>query len=481
MQNLPADAPKQPKAAKRLGDGPYPTPEDWLEPRREADRSLLEAMGKTGSQNDVASFFTGMYDDQFVHTPGVGWHYWSGIAWHTDRLGHLRDYIRRVSVQLTAGGSLARSAQTARFVAGVEEFLRRDPAHARPDGYFDTDPDLLGVVAGYAVDLRTGEVLAPDRERLILRHADHLPIETDDCPRWLRFLREATDGDDDLIDFLQRWCGYCATGHTTEHTLLFVHGPGGSGKSTFAEVVASVLGTYARTAPLDTFTQSRGDRHPTDLAGLAGARLVIASETEEGKPWTEAKLKAVTGGDSVSARFMHKDFFDFRPQFKLLVVGNHLPEMRNADSAMRRRFRVVPFTHPPARPDRHLKEKLLDEADGILEWVIEGAHLWHKEGLSPVAVIQESTDSYFAEADLVARWLDECATIDPTSSEPAAALFGSWTTWCKNNGHTPGTSTRLGRKLTEKGHETRKSGARLRTGLRLNDTPVQAAMDGFTE
>ena len=465
-------------AAKRLGDGPYPTPEDWLEPRREADRSLLEAMGKTGSQHDIAAFFTGMYDDQFIHTPGVGWHYWSGIAWHTDRLGHLRDCIRRVAVQLTAGGSLARSAQTARFVSGVEEFLRRDPAHARPDGYFDADPDLLGVAAGYAVDLRTGEVLAPDRERLILRHADHLPIETDGCPRWLRFLHEATDGDDDLIDFLQRWCGYCATGHTRERTLLFVHGPGGTGKTTFAEVLAAVLGDYSDVAPLDTFTQTRGDRHPTDLAGLTGARLVTASETEEGRPWTEAKLKAVTGEDTIKVRFMHKDFFKEKPTWKLLIVGNHLPELRNADTSMSSRFRVVPFTHPPARPNLHLRKTLLAEADGILEWIIEGAQLWYKEGLRTAAVIEATTNAYIAEANLMKRWLNEYAERDPDLSTRAKTLFESWTAWCTDNKHNPGNTTRFGRKLGEiaglSKHKT--GGVNYWRGVTLPDSPKQGQL-----
>jgi putative DNA primase/helicase len=157
------------------------------------------------------------------------------------------------------------------------------------------------------------------------------------CPIWRRFLTEAKGGnDDEMVQFLQRWFGYALTGDTSEHQFVFVHGPGGNGKTVWLNTVANILGEYHRVAPIDTFTDNGSERHPTDLAALRGARLVSATETEEGRPWAESKIKQLTGGDTIAARFMRQDFFEYQPQFKLTVVGNHKPRLRNVDDAMRR-------------------------------------------------------------------------------------------------------------------------------------------------
>src|SRR5262249_23653203 len=141
------------------------------------------------------------------------------------------------------------------------------------------------------------------------------------CPLWLKFLNEATGNDEDLIRFLRQWCGYCLTGVVIEHALLFVYGDGGNGKSVFLNVVTSILEDYAATSAMETFTASNSDRHPTDLAMLRGARLVTASETEAGKEWAEARIKQMTGGDPITARFMRQDFFTYMPEFKLTIIG----------------------------------------------------------------------------------------------------------------------------------------------------------------
>ena len=461
----------------RGGDGPHPFPEEWPGLERPESGSVLEALNEPATQDQVAQFLTGLYPDNFIYTPGRGWHYWSGLSWRHDRLGQLRDYIRRVARLLTDGGAKgeARTAQSAAFVTGVEQLLRHDPAYARSDDHFDADPDVLGLPCGYAADLRTGDLLGADRGRRVLRQASTVPAETAECPAWDQFLKEATGGDEELIEFLQTFVGYSLTGHISEHALLFVHGPGGSGKSTFAEVLAAVLGDYSRTAAMDTFTEARGERHPTDLAHLAGARLVTASETEEGRPWAEAKVKLITGGDTIAARWMRRDFFEYAPQFKLLIVGNDLPKLRSADSAMRRRFRVVPFDHPPARPDMTLRASLLAEGDGILRWALDGAQAWYEHGLGSAAVIEEATDTYFAEADTVGRWLEECTIrSDPTASTSSKRLFGSWSSWCKTTGHPPGNTTRFGRDLARHGLTKRKqSGVAHWLGVTLPEAPQQ--------
>ena len=166
----------------------------------------------------------------------------------------------------------------------------------------------------------------------------------------------------ELIRYLQQWCGYCLTGDTREHALVFVYGGGGNGKSVFLNTVSGILSEYAVTAAMDTFTASRDSKHPTDLAMLRGARMVTASETEEGKPFAEARIKQMTGGDPISARFMRQDFFTFLPQFKITIVGNYRPTLQNVDEAFRRRFNIIPFTRKPDKPDKALESKLHAEA-----------------------------------------------------------------------------------------------------------------------
>ena len=169
------------------------------------------------------------------------------------------------------------------------------------------------------------------------------------CPRWRTFLDQVTGGDTELAAYLQRVAGYCLTGHTSEHALFFLYGTGANGKSVFVNTLAGIMGDYAVTAPMDTFTESRNERHPTEIAMLRGARLVTASETQAGRNWNEALIKVLTGGDRVRARFMRQDFFEFTPQFKLMISGNHKPALRNVDEAIRRRLHLIPFyRHCPA-------------------------------------------------------------------------------------------------------------------------------------
>src|SRR5205807_1758534 len=178
-----------------------------------------------------------------------------------------------------------------------------------------------------------------------------------------KFLDRVTGGNSELIAYLARVAGYSLTGSTQEHAMFFLYGVGANGKTTFINAITACLGDYHRTAPIETFTMSPVDRHPTDLAGLRGARLVTAVETEEGRRWAESRIKFLTGGDKVPARFMRQDFFEYVPQFKLMVAGNHKPSLRSVDEAMRRRVNMIPFAViiPPAERDPELPEKLKRE------------------------------------------------------------------------------------------------------------------------
>ena len=234
---------------------------------------------------------------------------------------------------------------------------------------------------------------------------------------------------------------------------MFAHGPGGNGKGVFLNTVSRIMGDYARNAAMDTFVAAASDRHPTDLAMLRGARLVTASETEEGRAWAEARIKALTGGDTISARFMRQDFFEFVPQFKLTIIGNHKPVLKNVDEAARRRFNMVPFLFKPPRKDMQLEEKLRAEWPGILRWMIEGCIDWQKNGLLRPDVVVAATDEYFAEQDLVNQWIEDRCTLGPTKSDRVEILFKNWTDYALSSGEKPGTKRWFSQTLARLGYE----------------------------
>jgi putative DNA primase/helicase len=298
-----------------------------------------------------------------------------------------------------------------------------------------------------------------------------VPASRIECPTWLRFLDEATDGDKALVRFLQQWCGYSLTGDTCEHALVFVYGPGGNGKTVFLNTTSGLAGAYATTAPMDTFAAAKGDRHPTDLAMLRGARMVTASETEEGRPWAESRIKQMTGGDPITARFMRQDFFTYTPQFKLTIVGNHKPVLRNVDDAARRRFILVPFTRKPAHPDRQLETKLKAEWPGILRWMIQGCLDWQGNGLIRPETVKAATADYFDNQDLLGQWLEEECDCEPGNTykwDKTSVLFESWSTYAQRAGEDAGSKKAFSDKMQSRGFEPARGtgGVRLFRGVR---------------
>ena len=241
-------------------------------------------------------------------------------------------------------------------------------------------------------------------------------------------------------------------------------------------MLTEILGTYAKTAAMDTFTASKSDKHPTDMAMLRGARLVTASETEEDRAWAEARIKSLTGGDPVTARFMRQDFFTFVPTFKLTIVGNHQPALRNVDDAARRRFNIIPFIRKPERPDRQLEEKLKAEWPAILRWMIEGCLDWQQNGLARPESVAAATEAYFTEQDLLGLWLAEKCVVrqgDPHCWDTIAELYASWCTYARSAGDEPGTVKAFGPAMRRKGfRDKRTNQAKGFMGVRVKAAPV---------
>ena len=215
---------------------------------------------------------------------------------------------------------------SAKTVAAVERLARADQQIAATTDQWDRDPWLLNTLSG-VVNLQTGKQRDAAPDDYMTKIAPVAP--RGGCPRFLTFLRRITGADPELISYLQRVMGYALTGATRKRALFFAYGTGANGKSVLLSTLAGILADYHRTAPVETFVVGSGDHHPTDLAGLRGARLVSASETEDGRKWAEAKIKQLTGGDAISARFMRQSFFNFTPTFKLLIAGNRTPALRS--------------------------------------------------------------------------------------------------------------------------------------------------------
>jgi putative DNA primase/helicase len=390
---------------------------------------------------------------RYCHTTGA-WFIFKLTHWHKDETGEALQMVRVMARELSEMQEISKLPGLNRtsFASGVERFARGDRQVAVTHEYWDSDPWLLGTPGG-TVDLHSGKLRDPLRDDAITRMTSIAPLE-EGCPLWLKFLEDATGGDKEFIRFLQQWCGYSLTGTTGEHALVFVYGPGGNGKSVFLNVLRRIFGDYARTAAMDTFAASKNDKHPTDLAMLRGARLVTASETEAGKSWAEARIKQLTGGDVISARFMKQDFFEYKPQFKLIVVGNHTPSLDNVDDAAKRRFNIVPFVLRPPAPDLELEEKLFREAGGILRWMIEGCLDWQVNGLSRPAVVQVATKDYFDDQDLLGQWIEDRCDVsigDRKLWERSADLYADWVKFCANAGEDAGSQKALTTALLKRG------------------------------
>lgn len=396
------------------------------------------------TEHGVAEAFTAQFRDTLRYCNSAGsWFLWSGTHWEKDKRHRAFQYARELIAKSNRHSEFKSQAITgkASFAGGVERFARCDPAHSVVAEDWDRDPYLLATPGG-TVDLRAGSIRPGDPDDMMTRITAVAPACVD-CPLWKQFLQDTTNNDSELVDFLQRWCGYCLTGDTREHALLFGFGPGGNGKSVFLNTVSRILGDYATVAAMDTFTASNSDKHPTDLAMLHGARLVTATETEEGRAWAESRIKQMTGGDPITARFMRQNFFTFTPQFKLTIVGNHKPVLKNVDDAARRRFNIVPFIHKPPNPDRELEHKLEGEWPGILQWMIEGCLAWQQDGLPRPAVVKEATAEYFEAQDSFGQWLGERCILDPGLECKPADLLKDFQEWCRKNGEPESDNKRL--------------------------------------
>ena len=419
----------------RGGNGRGPPPGESDDDTGEPELDWVEL-----TEDGIATAFAKLHRNALQYCHHTGWYLWTGARWKREEskiaFAWARGLCRRLK-RLSQGTDreIAAMAKAATYAA-IETIAKADRAFAVTSEVWDTHPLLLATAAD-TFDLTTIGARRAQQGDMITMQTAVVPAPTPDCPKWLEFLEQATRGDAELVNFLQRWCGYGLTGLTREHALLVLCGPGGNGKSVFADTIKGVMGDYARTAAMDTFTATKGEKHPTDLAMLRGARLVVCNEIEEGQQWAEARVKALTGGGKVSARFMRKDFFEYEPAFKLMIVANHIPRLRHVDEAMMRRVLVTLFTFKPEKPNLNLMDELRVEWPGILRWMLEGCLNWQKHGLRPPPSVQLATAAYFEQQDRFGAWCSECCILSPQLETRPTALLKSFNEWAERNGEHP--------------------------------------------
>lgn len=374
----------------------------------------------------------------------------------------------------------ARQSQNAGRLTAMVMLARSEPEIVLIADDLDTDPWLLTVANG-TLDLRTGELRPHRREDLITKLA---PVAYDPearCPTFDRFL-ERIQPDTAMRAFLQRVCGYALTGDTREQVLFILSGHGANGKTTFLEAIRKGLQDYALATRPETFLAKRGDTIPNDVAALHGARFVYAVEPEAGRHLAEGLVKQLTGGDIVSARFLHREFFAFRPAFKLFLSANRKPAIRGTNHAIWRRIRLVPFTVtiPDAEQDKTLPAKLEAELPGVLRWLVDGCLTWQREGLMPPAAVTDATEHYREEMDRLADFLAERCVVDSSAHVGKTALYQEYVLYCEHR-ERPLSKAEFAEALRERGFVESRTGKERRwRGLQLavaGNLPVATADD----
>lgn len=333
----------------------------------------------------------------------------------------------------------------------------------------DSDAWLLSCGNG-TLDLRTGELRAPDPANLISRGTDVSYRPSAPRKRWEQFLDEVFAGDAELIAYVKRVYGSCLTGDTRDRLLLIQYGSRFNGKTTLNRAFARMLGEdLAQAAPIRLVMRGRNSEIPNEVARLHRARFVVVAETADGRKLNESQVKALTGRDRIPARFLHKEWFEFVPEFKLVLYTNYKPRINGSDGAVWDRVKLIPFNVSFAeREDKELDAKLQAELEGILAWAVEGCLEWREQGIGSCAAVEEATAAYRAENDTLGAFLRDCCELDEGHIVPCSELRAAAEAYFRDEGEEPPAALVIGKYLAARGvTKTKRSGAKVYRGVRL--------------
>jgi putative DNA primase/helicase len=343
----------------------------------------------------------------------------------------------------------------------------------------DKDGWLFNVQNG-TIDLKTGDIRPQIQTDLITKISPVVYDPKAECPQWETFLNTIFEGDQELIAYLQKYTGYCLTGDTSEEIVLLGYGTGQNGKSKFREALAYIMGDYATSIPMESLLDKKGGSSASnDIAKLKGARFVHTSEQEKGRRLAESKLKDMTGRDTITARYLYQEYFDFKPEFKLFMAANHKPVVHGGDKGIWRRLKLIPFvvTIPEDKKDKDLDKKLQKEASGILNWLIEGCLNWQKEGLKEPEKVKIATEEYKEDMDIIGEFLSSCCDKVTDGKVLNKHIFLIYQAWCNIQNSKPLSHIAFPTEMEERGFKRVKfDNQRAYDGLRLkNDIILEIA------
>jgi P4 family phage/plasmid primase-like protien len=469
-------APGLPKAlAKALG---------WAHREIELGKAGHESQGRHLTDMGNAERFVDQAGHKVRYCYEWGtWLVFDGARWARDvgggRVRKLaKTTVRAIYREVAAVPDDAIRKATAKHASASEAAARMDAmlklaeceVAITPDE-LDSDPYLLNCLNG-TVDLRTGDLRDHRQDDFLTKIAPVGFDPTATAPLFTSFL-ERVQPNEQVREFLKRAVGYGASAEVSEQCLFINHGNGMNGKSTFQEAIAAVLGDYSMRAPTEMLMSRRTGGIPNDIARLKGARFVAASETEEGRRLAESLVKDLTGSDTITARFMRAEFFDFSPTHKLFLSTNHKPEIRGTDLAIWRRIRLIPWDVkiPPAEEDKKLTAKIQDELPGVLNWIVAGCLLWQDQGLNAPEEVRAATKEYRTEMDTLARFIEERCVVGESKEIQSAILYRAYKSWCDETGEEKQSQVWFSKRLSERGFERRKEGLVFWFGIGLGQDP----------
>lgn len=446
--------------------------------------SAQPATATTGEDDDLtdtgnARLAAQEYSTTLKYIPDAGkWALWENTRWRwqPDQAAAIQaalDIADRLPDVDKATRAHRLKSLSARALSNAVAILKTMPDMRVTADQFDRQPYQLNTPDG-AIDLRTGAHIEP---LPTLYHSKQTRVSMDTeqpTPLWNTFLEQTFEGDQQMITYVQRLTGLSAIGEVLENILPFLHGAGGNGKTVFLETITNVLGEYATETPPNFLLAGR-DRHETELANLQGRRMAVASEINEGTRFDEAKVKMLTGGDKITARYMRQDFFTFTPSHTLWLMGNHQPKVETGGDSFWRRLRLIPFLHTVTKDQRveNLQERLIEhEGPGILAWIVKGAVDYLTDGLDEPAAVRAATNEYKQEEDHLGRYVAEHLHVG--GGDPArvlkAEIRADYISWCTANGEPELNGTAFGRALKQKlpdVGEARSNGRHYYTNLTL--------------
>ena len=411
------------------------------------------------------------------------WFHWDGIRWVQDNKEKItqcaKETVRRIHSEASeeSDGEIRKAiakhalkSESEGRIRAMISLSRSDEKVAISDDALDTDLWVLNCLNG-TIDLNTGELMPPDREKLITKLAPVIYDPNATCPLWEEFLWQVMDGNEDMISYLRRAIGYSLTGDTREDCIFIFYGIGANGKSTFNTTLATMLGDYSLQTSAETLLIKQKGAIPNDVARLKGARFVTASEPEKNARLAESRIKQITGSDTISARFLHHEWFEFRPTHKIFLATNHKPVIMGIDEGIWRRIHLVNFgvTIPEHQKDQTLPIKLQQELSGILTWAVMGCLEWQAYSLKPPAEVISATKSYRVEMDIMSDFINDCCVVDESVAGEFSSLYDRYCIWCENSGEKPANPRTFGKRLAERGYKPDKGtgGVRVRMGIDL--------------